>query len=124
MYRLAILLTLMVYFTAPSNADTANEENRVIFNTYCGTCHRVEEGDHRLGPSLYGIFGREAGKATGYGGYSGSLTGLTWDEETLDKFMADPKAVASGTTMIFPPLTDPEPRKKIIEYLKSASAPK
>ncbi len=121
MLRLVILLTV-VAFPTPSNAGDTNDDDRMIFNTHCGMCHTVRKGDHRLGPSLYGIYGRKAGQVAGYRGYSGSLAGLTWDEETLDRFMADPASVAGDTNMIFPPLAVPERRKTIIRFLKSFSA--
>jgi cytochrome c len=72
---------------------------------------------------LYGIFGAKAGQVEGYRGYSGSLTGITWDEEALDKFIANPAAISTSTNMVYPPVAEAAVRKKIIEFLKSISAP-
>ena len=57
----------------------------------------MEEGDHRLGPSLAGIVGREAGSAEGFG-YSGAMaqSGVVWDEASLDAFLADPAGFMPG----------------------------
>ena len=60
----------------------------------------------------------------GYG-YTESLkdSGVTWDEATLDKWIADPGAVIPGNGMS-PPyggVADPAIRKRIIAYLKTIS---
>lgn len=73
---------------------------------------------------MYGIFGAEAGQVEGYGGYSGGLKGLVWDQVTLDRFIADPQSVSPNTNMIYPPVRDAEERKKIIEFLKSLKSGK
>jgi cytochrome c len=72
---------------------------------------------------MHGIFGTRAGQVAGYRGYSGGLDGITWDEATLDKFIANPSSVASSTNMIFPPVADAAERSKIIMFLKSISGP-
>ncbi len=105
---------------APGQGDDAGQ---VAFNTHCRNCHSTEPGDNRLGPTLHGIVGAKAGQVKGFGGYSGGLTAdMTWDEATLDKFIADPTALVSNTTMKpFGGVPDPEQRKLIIEFLKTKS---
>ncbi|HRN88802.1 c-type cytochrome [Hyphomicrobium sp.] len=95
-------------------------KGQIEFNNHCRTCHTVNEGDNRLGPSLHNIFGSPAGQVEGFGNYSGGLTSsITWDEATLDKFIANPQSVASNTTMTpFAGVEDAETRKQIIQYLK------
>ena len=100
-------------------AAADEDEGMIAFNKHCRNCHSFRKDDNRVGPSLHGIVGAGAGQAKGYGGYSGALDGLTWDEETLDRFIADPHAVAPGTNMSYPTVADPAERKKIIEFLKS-----
>lgn len=67
---------------------------------------------------MFAIFGAPAQQARGFRGYSGGLHGVVWDEQTLDRFMADPVSVSPATNMIFPPIADPAERQKIITYLK------
>lgn len=103
-------------------ANTAGDDaGQVAFNTHCRNCHSVKPDDNRLGPTLHNIFGAKAGQAKNFANYSGSLTSdITWDEATLDKFIADPKSVASNTTMTpFAGIQDAEQRKLIIDYLKA-----
>lgn len=47
----------------------------------------------------------------------------TWDEATLDKWIADPEAVIPGNDMSppYPGVADPAIRKKIIAFLKKIS---
>ncbi len=106
---------------AVGHAVAAELDGEVLFNTHCRNCHTAVKDDHRLGPSLHGIVGAEAGKASGFAAYSGSLKGFSWDEATLDKFMASPASVAPNTSMIYPPVESPEQRKAIIGFIKSKS---
>lgn len=102
-------------------ATSADDAGQVAFNTHCRNCHSVKPDDNRLGPSLHNIVGAKAGQAKGFANYSGGLTeDITWDEATLDKFIADPKSIASNTTMTpFAGIPDADQRKLIIEYLKT-----
>lgn len=95
-------------------------KGQIEFNNHCRTCHTVNEGDNRLGPSLHNIFGSPAGQVEGFGNYSGGLTSsIAWDEATLDKFIANPQSIASNTTMTpFSGVQDAGTRKEIIQYLK------
>lgn len=123
-----LALALGAAWTVPAMAgagDDAGQEDagQVAFNTHCRTCHSVKPDDNRLGPTLHNIFNAPAGQVKGFGNYSGGLTAdITWDEPTLDKFIADPKAIASSTTMTpFAGIDDAEQRKLIIDYLKQQS---
>lgn len=72
------------------------------------------------GPSLFGISGRTAGSAAGYS-YSPAMTGsgLTWDDATLDAFLASPMAKVPGTRMTYAGQSDPARRAAIVAYLKT-----
>ncbi len=113
-----------ILLLAPASGTAEDDAGQVAFNTHCRNCHTVKPDDNRLGPTLHGIFGKPAGQAKGFANYSGGLTkDIIWDEATLDKFIENPKSIASNTTMTpFAGIPDPEQRKLIIEYLKSQSA--
>jgi cytochrome c len=118
--RCAALVALLV----PFQAAAADDDLEITFNDHCRECHSFLKDDNRLGPSLYGVVGRKAGTLPGYG-YSQSLrdSGVTWDEPTLDKWIANPGAVIPGNQMSppFGGVADSDTRKKLIAYLKSIS---
>ena len=95
---------------------------QAAFNNHCRTCHSIKKGDDRLGPSLGGIFGAKAGAGTGYANYSQAMrsAGVTWNEATLDRFIADPEAVIPNNNMKpFKGIPDAAVRKAIVDYLKT-----
>jgi cytochrome c len=109
--------------TDTSAAASAGEGGEEAFNNACRTCHSPRAGDHRLGPSLVGIVGRKAGSVEEYS-YSPSLKNsrVTFDEKTLDAFIANPDAVLPGNNMKpYSGITDAGLRAKIIAYLKATN---
>ena len=64
--------------------------------------------------------GTKSGEIPGYA-FSDAMksANLTWDEATLDKYLAAPAKVVPGTKMTYAGLADPAARKAIIEYLKT-----
>ena len=122
---IAVAPTVIVLTYAASLAQQENNAGQIAFNTHCRQCHSMTEGDNRLGPSLHDIFGAKAGQVVGFANYSGSLTrNITWDEATLDKFIASPPSVAPNTNMIYPGVADAAERKKIIAFLRGQRKPK
>ena len=122
--RFLMVLTSILAMAAFARAQNAgNEQGQIAFNNACRTCHSIKGGDHRLGPSLHGIVGKKAGTATGYNNYSSAMkdAGLTWDERTLDRFIASPDDVVRGNNMKpYGGLSSVDERASIIAYLKAA----
>lgn len=88
----------------------------------CMSCHRVQEGVNLVGPSLYGIVGRDAGTIEGFN-YSAANanSGITWTEEIMFEYLKAPQEYIPGTRMIFPGLPSAQDRADVIAYLKSES---
>ncbi|WP_223861830.1 c-type cytochrome, partial [Geminicoccus harenae] len=61
MTRMALALTLALLaaqaMPSPALAQQAADGER-LFRTRCGTCHSIEPGQNRVGPSLAGVLGR------------------------------------------------------------------
>ncbi len=119
----AIAAGVMVIIGGASAAQGDPEQGEQVFRA-CIACHSLEPGKHRTGPSLAGIWGENAGTVEGFSRYSPALksTDVTWTAETLDAWLADPRASIPGNRMIFPGLKDSQARADLIAYLKVAAA--
>ena len=93
----------------------------------CFACHDItEDKQNRVGPPLWGVFGKPAGWVEGYPYSDAHLSkkdSIVWDEATLDAYLQDPKSLIPGNKMAYPvagmPLMSDEKRKNVIEFLKS-----
>jgi len=86
----------------------------------CRSCHVLEEGVNRVGPSLYNIVGRKSGSVAGYN-YSDANknSGVTWTTDVLFEYLEDPKGFMPGTKMAFPGIKDAQDRANLVAYLES-----
>lgn len=85
----------------------------------CTGCHSVDpDGRSAAGPNLYGVLGRKAGSLEGYS-FSDAFAAsdITWDEASLDGFLADPQGFIPGNEMLAGGVPDAENRAAIIAYL-------
>ena len=90
----------------------------------CTGCHAFEAGaPSGAGPNLYGVMGRAAGSLEDYS-YSDAFasSAITWDEASLDGFLADPAGYVPGTDMLAGAVPDADSRAAIIAYLASANS--
>jgi len=93
------------------------------FQTACSACHSVAPAQNGVGPTLAGVVGRKAGSEPGFH-FTPALTGsnLTWDQKSLDEFLADPAKKVPGTAMAasVPAAND---RADLIAYFATLKAP-
>ena len=115
----SIPAAIVALLLAAAPAARAQDAGEVIFKRYCAICHTVDPGKNKIGPSLFGVVGRKSGSAPGYS-YSDAnkKSGITWTEEELDKYLADPRGVVPGTKMLFAGLKSEADRKAVIAFLK------
>jgi cytochrome c len=90
-----------------------------VYADHCAVCHAQKGGERAIGPSLSGVVGRAAASAAGFP-YSDALkkSGLTWTEDNLEKWIADPAHMVPNTLMPHVSLGDPAERLYVIKYLK------
>ncbi|MEZ0472641.1 c-type cytochrome [Luteimonas salinilitoris] len=117
---LALLPLLALAGTARAQDTAADGEQ--IYRTRCAACHALDPGQNRIGPPLAGVVGRAAGSVEG-GRYTDAMreSGIVWDAETLDVYLANPRQRVPGTSMMFV-LPDAAQRKAIIAFLRDRSA--
>jgi len=119
---LSIATALAFLVVAPTHAqqgDVARGEQRF---KECAACHTVEPGVNNVGPSLAGLFGRQAGSAPDFR-YSPAMrrSGITWTPQELDTFIADPQKRVPANRMPYAGLTDAAARADLIAYLEKAT---
>ncbi|CAL7935047.1 unnamed protein product [Xylocopa violacea] len=95
------------------------ENGRVLFMRLCAVCHNTGKDErHRIGPTLFGIFGRKSGTASGFN-YSEQMKrkDVVWDENTLDQFLLLPRQFVPGTSMMFNGIKKAQDRRDVIAFL-------
>ncbi len=104
---------------APALADGDAKKGEKVFRK-CKTCHEISEPKNKIGPHLVGIIGRPAGSVEGFS-YSDAMknSGLTWDVETIAKYMADPKGFIPGNKMVFVGLKKESDVEDLLAYLSA-----
>jgi glucose/arabinose dehydrogenase/cytochrome c2 len=126
---MACLGVISATIVSAQNTPSGNvERGNQFYQTSCALCH----SDHlssdnavivKLGPTLVGVMGRKAGTSPHFG-FSQPLkdSGLVWNAETLDRYLADPTALVPGTSM---PAPTPEAsdRADVIAYLATLVVP-
>ncbi len=112
-YACCLILTLCAYASASAN------DAKDLFERRCAGCHALDKD--KEGPRLRGVYGRVSGSVPSFS-YSDGLkkAAITWDDQSLERWLTNPEAVVSDTDMAFH-VKEAEERKAIIEYLKSLS---
>ena len=108
--------TILVAMLAASDGKSDLAAGRTAFGKRCTGCHALDH--EKAGPRLAGVVGRKAGAVPAFP-YSDALkkTAVIWNEEVLDKWLADPDNVIPDADMTFR-LDNASERAAIIAYLK------
>jgi len=120
--RLAVAVTAafaLTGFPAAMAAPAGDAARGEALYERCFACHSLETD--RAGPRHCGLLGRRAGSVPGFD-YSPAMraSGIVWNAETLDRFLAAPTAVVPGTSMGYAGIASAQERADLIAYLRSA----
>ena len=89
----------------------------------CAACHDfAKDGKNKIGPMLWNTVSAKRGSHEGFK-YSGALLEKegSWTYESLNAFLAKPKAYIPGTKMSFVGLKKASERANMIAYLRAAA---
>ncbi len=112
----ATALLLLAGGSAQAAGDPAN--GKTLF-ARCAICHKVtKDGGNGLGPNLFGIGGRKAGTVAGFA-YSTAMknSAITWTEDKLEAYIADPKGTVPGNKMAFAGISNHAQADDVAAYL-------
>ena len=117
--RILLLGAPMLLLVGSAHAAGDSQKGQAIFKQ-CALCHTAEPGKNKLGPSLFGVVGRESGSLPNYS-YSDAMKNFhhKWTPEELNTYLTDPRKIVPGTKMIFPGLKDQHERDDVIAYLET-----
>lgn len=122
MIRRAVLFAL-ASLVGPATATAADPSAGEAVFTKCKICHTLNQGGRNMvGPNLHGLFGRKAGTVEGFN-YSPALreSGIVWDEETLARYLRDPRGSLPGNRMTFPGIKDDTELVDLLAFLRQAT---
>jgi len=115
------LFTLVgLLLTLPAMADSGQGTAEL---QKCKICHSLDKGGaNRVGPNLYGVFGRKAGTVSGFN-YSDAMknSGIVWDDDSLAKFLTNPQEAMPGNHMSFPGIKDAATLSDLLTQLRQAT---
>ncbi|MGA2135741.1 MAG: c-type cytochrome [Bryobacteraceae bacterium] len=109
----------VVFALVAVTAQTETTSGRDLFERRCSGCHSLDRD--KEGPRLAGVYGRAAGTVASFN-YSEALKNsrITWDANSLDRWLAGPDKLIPETDMAFH-LENAGERSAIIAYLKTLS---
>lgn len=118
MKLITIALSILLVLNIAALADGNVKKGKKVFKK-CAACHTVKEDKHKLGPSLFGVFGRMAGTVEGVKYSDAMITSdIVWDENNMREFLAKPKSYLKGTSMSFAGIKKEKQMDYLIAYLK------
>lgn len=122
--RTSVAILSGALFVAAAGGAKSQEDVSAGARNYrpCAACHSLEPGVHLTGPSLAGLWGKKAASVADFARYPSALkaSDLTWNEDTLNAWLAGPDKLVPGNYMVFRGIMDDKARGDLIAFLKEA----
>jgi len=86
------------------------EHGKKLTKSKCLMCHFTDKNKRKVGPSLQGVYGRAP-----------TIQGVpftVWNDDALNQWLINPRAVKANTRMGFPGFKKAQDRLDVIAYLK------
>lgn len=102
---------------AVAAADAAKGEK---LSAVCQACHTVAKGGRKIiGPNLYNVIGRKIASVSDFQYSEGMRKTMgSWDLQTLDRFLANPREMVPGTLMVFSGINNSSDRAALLAWLR------
>jgi cytochrome c len=119
--RVALLALLIAAIPAALAREAGDAKAGEAIYDRCLACHALAYD--RTGPRHCGLFGRRAGSVPGYP-YSEATkrSKVTWNAQTLDRFLRNPMKAVPGTSMGYAGIADAKECRDLIAYLQRNSS--
>ncbi len=119
MRKLVLSLLSVMLLSGPVYAAGDAAKGAKVFKK-CAACHSPEEGKNKLGPSLFGVVGRDAATIESFK-FSKAMknSGIVWDDENLAHFLKAPKKFLKGTKMSFGGIKKDGDMANLLAYLNT-----
>lgn len=120
-----VVLALSLGLSSPAFAEAGDAARGQRDFRACAPCHSLEADRNMTGPSLAGLWGRQAGSLLSFERYSDALksSGIIWDDRSLDGWLTDPDAMVPDNEMPFNGIKDARDRADLLAFLKEATKP-
>ena len=120
-----ILIVAVALIATSTNAGVAQDvaKGEISFKK-CVICHSIGPGaQNKVGPVLNALDGRKAGSVPDFS-YSDANknSGITWNEQSFEDYIKDPRVKVPNTKMIFPGIKNEQETKDLWAYVKQFDA--
>src|SRR5713101_986820 len=123
--KIFLALSLILISACSAAAVEGNvQRGQQVFGA-CTACHSLEPDKNMSGPSLSGLWNRQAGGLKSFTRYSEALksSGIIWENSSLDPYLTNPKTFIPGNDMTFRGIPDARARADLLAFLKEATKP-